>query len=284
MRDEETMGKLDGQVALITGGGRGQGRSHAVMLAEAGADIAICDIDGTLDTIQYDMAAGRDLQVTADLVRATGRKCFTATADIRRSAEVDDFVAATIAQFGRIDVLCANAGVWAPALLVETSDELWRDTLDTNLTGTFNTVRATAKHMVAAGRGRIVVTSSMCGRQGGMNLSAYTATKWGVIGLVKCAAMELGEHGITVNAVCPSFVDTPMINYDGYNRMFRPDLENPTRETSDEVVRDQHHFLPTGSFGAAEVSKTVLFLAADADMISGTAIDVTAGKSAMWQA
>ena len=278
------MGKLDGQVALITGGGRGQGRSHAVMLAEAGADIAICDIDGTLDTIQYDMAAGRDLQVTADLVRATGRKCFTATADIRRSAEVDDFVAATIAQFGRIDVLCANAGVWAPALLVETSDELWRDTLDTNLTGTFNTVRATAKHMVAAGRGRIVVTSSMCGRQGGMNLSAYTATKWGVIGLVKCAAMELGEHGITVNAVCPSFVDTPMINYDGYNRMFRPDLENPTRETSDEVVRDQHHFLPTGSFGAAEVSKTVLFLAADADMISGTAIDVTAGKSAMWQA
>jgi NAD(P)-dependent dehydrogenase (short-subunit alcohol dehydrogenase family) len=183
-----------------------------------------------------------------------------------------------------VDILSANAGVWGFGTVAETSDALWRDTLATNLDGVFHAMRAVAPSMISQGAGSIVATSSMCGRRGTPNMAAYTASKWGVIGLVKTAAIELGEFGITVNALCPSFVDTPMINFDGYNRMFRPDLSEPTRETSEEVVRQQHT-LPTGSFSAQHVSDALLHLVSDgAAMISGTAIDITAGMSSQWGA
>jgi SDR family mycofactocin-dependent oxidoreductase len=279
------MGMLDGKVALITGGGRGQGRSHAVTLARHGASIAICDIDVQYPTIPYDMTQDRDLDTTAALVKEAGGECLTATADVRDPRQVEAFVDATIERFGHIDILSANAGVWAPALIAETSDDLWRDTIETNLGGAFYAMRAVAPHMMRQRSGRIVATSSMCGRRGTPNLGAYTATKWGLIGLVKTAAFELGEYGITVNAICPSFVDTPMINFDGYNRMFRPDLENPTRDTSDDVVRTANHVLPIGSFPAQHISDALLYLVSDgAQMITGTALDVTAGMSTQWSA
>jgi SDR family mycofactocin-dependent oxidoreductase len=275
---------VENKIAVITGGGRGQGRSHAVALAREGADIAICDIDLQYPTIPYDMARDRDLEVTAALVRDAGRKCLTYTADVRDPAAVESFVAATIGEYGRIDILCANAGVWAPMELKDTTNELWHDTLDTNLSGVFYAIRAVAPHMIAQGSGRIIATASMCGRRGTPNLGAYTASKWGIIGLVKTAAIELGAHNITVNAICPSFVDTPMLNFDEYNRMFRPDLEHPTRETSDEVVR-QMHTLPVGSYPPAEISNAVLYLASDLGrLVSGTALDVTAGMSSQWSA
>jgi SDR family mycofactocin-dependent oxidoreductase len=273
------------KIAVITGGGRGQGRSHAVTLARQGADIAICDIDGQYPTIPYDMRRDRDLEVTAALVREAGRKCLTYNADVRDPAAMESFVAAVIAEFGHIDILCANAGVWAPMPLADTTDALWHDTIETNLSGAFYAIRAVAPHMIAQGSGRIIATASMCGRRGTPNLGAYTASKWGVIGLVKTAALELGAHGITVNAICPSFVDTPMLNFDEYNRMFRPDLENPTRDTSDEVVRQMNHALPVGSYPAAEISNAVLYLASDLGrLVSGTALDVTAGMSGQWSA
>ncbi len=279
------MGTLDGKVALITGGGRGQGRSHAVTLARHGASVAICDIDVQYPTIPYDMTQDRDLDTTVALVKEAGRECFAETADVRDPEQVNGFVAATIERFGRIDILSANAGVWAPALLTETSNDLWRDTIDTNLGGVFHAIRAVAPHMIEQRGGRIVATSSMCGRRGTPNLGAYTASKWGVIGLVKSAAIELGEYGITVNAICPSYVDTPMINFDGYNRMFRPDLSDPTRETSDEVVKTTQHTLPVGSFAPEHISDALLYLVSDgAKMISGTALDVTAGMSTQWSA
>lgn len=125
----------------------------------------------------------------------------------------------------------------------------------------------------------------MCGRRGTPNLGAYTATKWGVIGLVKTLAFELGEYGITVNAINPSFVDTEMLNFDKYNRMMRPDLDEPNKETSDHVVRTTQHALPIGSFPPQHVSDALLFLVSDgAQMITGTALDVTAGMSTQWSA
>lgn len=142
------MGMLDGKVAIITGGGRGQGRTHAVTLAKQGASIAICDIDVQYSTIPYDMTKDRDLDTTEALVKEAGGDCLAVTADVRDPHQVQGFVDATVERFGHIDILSANAGVWAPALVTETSDELWRDTLDTNLSGVFYAMRAVAPHMI----------------------------------------------------------------------------------------------------------------------------------------
>jgi NAD(P)-dependent dehydrogenase (short-subunit alcohol dehydrogenase family) len=263
------MAMLDGKVAVITGAGRGQGRSHAVALARQGASIAVCDIDAQYSWVPYDMTENRDLEETASLVRSLGGKCLAMTADVRDPRQVESFIQSTTEEFGHIDILSASAGVWAPAQIVDTSDEIWRDTIDTNLSGVFHAIRAVAPHMVRQQGGRIVATSSMCGRRGTPNLAAYTASKWGII---------------TVNAICPSYVDTPMINFDSYNRMFRPDLEYPTRETSEEIVRTQHA-LPIASLPAEDVSAALLYLVSDgARYVSGTALDITAGMSAQWSA
>lgn len=278
------MGQLDGKVAFITGGGRGQGRSHAVTLAREGADIAICDFHEQLATVPYSMNSEGDLEETQRLVEQQDRRCLAIEADVRDSGQVNAAVERTIAELGKIDILCANAGMWAPAHLVDTSDELWHDTIETNLSGAFHALRAVGRHMRERESGRIVLTSSMCGRQGTENLGAYCAAKWGVIGLVKTAAMELGPYNIAINAVCPTFVDTGMINHDHYNRMFRPDLDAPTRETSEEIVRTLHK-MPVASYGPEEISNAILFLVSDqARYVSGTALDVTAGKSWEWSA
>jgi SDR family mycofactocin-dependent oxidoreductase len=276
------MGMLDGKVALITGGGRGQGRAHADLFASEGADIAVCDIDFQFETIPYDMRRDRNLDETARIVEKHGRQCHTALVDVRDGQAVTRFVESTVERFGRLDICVANAGIWAPARAHETTDELWNDTIDTCLTGTFHTLRAVTPTMITQRSGRIIAIASAAARQGTPNLGAYCAAKFGVIGLIKTMAAELGEFGITVNAVAPSFVDTPMINFDSYHRMFRPDLDNPTRETSEEVVRTQHT-LPIGSIPPIEISKTILYLASPlSDVVTGTVIDVAAGKNTQW--
>ncbi len=276
---------LEGKVAFITGGGRGQGRAHAVALAREGADIAFCDIAEQLESVPYSMNAEGEIAETRRLVEAEGRRCLAFEADVRDSAQIEDAVAATVEDLGSVDILCANAGIWAPAEIVDTTDELWHDVIETNLSGVFYAIRAAGRRMRESGGGRIVATSSMCGRQATQNLGAYCASKWGVIGLVKTAAVELGPYDITVNAICPTFVDTPMTVNDVLDQMFRPDLDSPTRETSEEIVRTEMHKLPIGFYGAEEISNAVLFLVSEqARFISGTALDVSAGKSAEWTA
>jgi SDR family mycofactocin-dependent oxidoreductase len=278
------MGELEGKVAFITGGGRGQGRAHATTLAGEGADIAICDVRLQLDTAPYQMNDTGDMEETARQVEALGRRCLTIEADVRESTDIDRAVSTVTETFGKLDILCANAAMWGIGELADTTDELWKDTIDTNLSGAFFALRAASRQMRAQRSGRIVITSSMCGRQGTQNLGAYCASKWGVIGLVKTAAIELGPYSVGVNAVCPTFVDTPIINHPAYNRMFRPDLESPTRETSEEIVRTLHK-MPVGSFPPEDVSRAVLFLVSDsARYITGTALDVTAGKGTEWSA
>lgn len=278
------MGALSGRVAVITGGGRGQGRAHAVALAGAGADVVVCDVNLQLETVPYAMNAPGDLAETVRQVEALGRRCVAVEADVRDPVAVAGVFETAVRELGSVDVLCANAGVYGFAELVHTSDALWRDTIDTNLSGVFYALREAARLMRAQRSGAIVLTSSMCGRQGTPNMIPYTASKWGVIGLVKTAAIELGPFNVRVNAVCPSFVDTPMLNHDAYNRLFRPDLEHPGREDAEEVVRSLHK-LPIGSFPAEDVAAAVVFLVSDqARTITGTALDITAGKGAEWSA
>jgi SDR family mycofactocin-dependent oxidoreductase len=228
------MGQLDGRVALITGGGRGQGRAHALALAEAGAAVVVIDGPAAMSSVSYALAGADDLTETVALVTASGGRAMGMRADVRSRDEVDAAVARTVSEFGSLDILAANAGICTAAPVTEMSDEMWAETLATNLTGVFHSIRAVLPHMLARKWGRIVATASMAGRGGSPNLAHYSASKFGVIGLVKSVALEVAGQGVTVNALCPSTVNTAMIHHEANYRLFCPELENPTREQAVE--------------------------------------------------
>lgn len=274
------MGKLDGKVALITGGARGQGRSHALTLAREGADIVVCDIVQDFETIPYPMATEEQLKETVRLVEELGRRCVAVKADTRDSQQMKAVVDRAVAEFGRIDILCANAGIGGYKTVVEMTDQEWNETIDTNLTGTFNSIRAVLPQMISQKYGRIVATASMAGRSAYPNLPHYIASKWGIIGLVKATALEVAPFGITVNAVCPTACNTDMIQNDTCYRLFRPDLENPTREDAGAALQTLNA-IPVPWIEPQDVSNTILFLVSDeARYITGDSIQVAAGQNA----
>ena len=206
------MSSMDGRTALVTGGARGQGRAEAVALARRGCNVVLFDVCGPLDTVSYDMPDGADLEHTAALVADTGAQALTVTGDVR---SIDDLRGAADAgkdRFGSIDFLVANAGIWSyGGRTHELSDELWDEMIDINLKGVWNSFRAVIPHMLDAGFGRIVATASIVVRGGFGYQAHYNAAKAGVSLLVKTAALEYAEQGITVNAVLPTNVNTPMI-------------------------------------------------------------------------
>jgi len=274
------MGRLDGKVALITGAARGQGRSHAVRLAEEGADIIGVDICRQVDTVPYPMSTPDQLDETGRLVEELDRRALMLRVDVRDRAGLAEAVATSIAEFGHIDILCANAGIFSFATIAEMTDEQWDDLIATNLTGIFNTMRAVLPHMIERQQGRIVATSSMAGRGGFPNIGHYVASKWGVIGLVKSLAMEVGRYNITVNAVCPTSVDTDMIQNEAAYRLFMPDVEHPTRDQA-AAAFGAMNVLPIPWIEPRDVSNAIVWLCSDeARYISGAAIPVAAGQNA----
>ncbi|MDR0358868.1 MAG: mycofactocin-coupled SDR family oxidoreductase [bacterium] len=274
------MGKLDGKVALITGGARGQGRSHAVTLAREGADIVVCDVARQVDTVPYPMGTSDQLQETVRMVEDLDRRCVAVQADVREAGQVQGVVDRTLAEFGQLDILLANAGIFSFGTVAEMTDQMWDDMLDTNLKGVFHALRAVLPHMIERGYGRIVATSSMAGRGGFPNIGHYVAAKWGVIGLVKSVAMEVGRFGITVNAVCPTGVDTDMIRNEHAYRLFLPGVANPTDEQAAEAFAGLN-VLPIPWVEPQDISNAILFLVSDdARYITGNAMPVAAGQNA----
>jgi SDR family mycofactocin-dependent oxidoreductase len=206
------MSDLTGRVALVTGAARGQGRSHAVRLASEGADLVICDINTGFDTTDYKGPSSEDLEETARLIEKTGRQVLARQADIRDLAAMQGLVADAITQFGRLDIVAANAGIMSAAPAWEITEQQWRDVIDVNLTGTFFTLKAAVPAMIAAGNGgSIIVTSSTTGRKAAPFVAHYAASKHGVLGLARSFALELGQYDIRVNTVHPVGVLTDMV-------------------------------------------------------------------------
>jgi NAD(P)-dependent dehydrogenase (short-subunit alcohol dehydrogenase family) len=269
------MGPLNGKVALITGAARGQGRSHALALASEGADIAVCDIAEDISTVPYHLASKADLDETVAHVRALGRRVISQVADMRDTAQVARVVDATIAEFGRIDILAANHGIISHARIDDTTDEIWENTLDTNLMGIFKITRAVLPHMRRQGYGRIVATASSIARVGTANCAAYGASKWGVLGFVKSCAQDIAGSGITINALAPTCVDTDMIYNAATYKLFCPDLENPT--AADFEARIANQFGPA-HFPAEEVSRALMYFVLDErGVYQGNTMDIQYG-------
>jgi len=273
------MGQLTGQVALVTGAARGQGRAHAIALAEAGAAVVLCDIAAQVASVPYPLATPADLDETARLIRDAGGRASVAVTDVRDSAAVGELTDRTVAEHGRLDILVANAGICVLGPAAELSDDVWRDTIETNLSGAFYCIRAALPHMTRQRYGRIVAISSGAGRGGMRNLGHYCASKWGLIGLVKTVALETATDGITANIVCPAGVGTPMILNDHSFLAVRPDLPNPTADDAREVHQKLSPMrLPW--LDPEDVTRAVMYFVTDRGRTTGTVLEVDLGTSA----
>jgi SDR family mycofactocin-dependent oxidoreductase len=284
MTEADTAQPLLGRVAVITGGARGQGRSHALELARLGADVAICDLCEDVATIGYPLSTADDLAETAKLVDATGRRCVSEVVDVRDLGALIAFVDGVQASLGSVDIMVANAGVTAIGSVCDMTASQWGDVIDINLTGVFNAIRAAAPHMRKQRSGRIIGISSMLGRFSQPAIPAYTASKWGVIGLCKSAAFELAGFGVTVNVIAPGNVSTPMIHNDQLYGLMRPDLEHATADDVAPVMAELHT-QPVPWLEPEEITAAVVYLVSDgARHITGSVLDVNAGASARFTA
>ena len=265
-------GRVEGKVAFITGAARGQGRSHAIRLAEEGADIIAVDICRDYATVSYPMATEADLAETVTAVQSLGRRIVAAQADVRDLATLKAAVDNGVAQLGRLDVACANAGICTAQAWDEVTPEVWQDTLDTNLTGVWNTMVAAVPHLIAAGGGSIICTSSTAGIKGMPFLGPYVAAKHGVVGIARAMANELAPYRIRINTVHPTGVDTPMGN--GLGRL------DALKQSVENVSAIYLNSLPVESVDARDVSHAVLFLASDESRyVTGLEFTVDAGNT-----
>ncbi|MEU0495421.1 mycofactocin-coupled SDR family oxidoreductase [Mycobacterium sp. NPDC006124] len=272
------MGQLNGKVAFITGVARGQGRSHALTLAREGARIIGLDLCAKPTTTAYPGATEEDLHETVRLVEELGGEIFVDVADTRDFEQVRDVFDRGLARFGRIDVVVPNAGICSGAKTWDISPGDWREMVDINLNGVFHTVKAAIPQLISQGDGgSIVFIGSTEALKGAENISSYAASKHGVTGLMTSLARELGRHGIRVNSVNPTCVDTHMINNDFVYGLFRPDLERPTR---DDVIGtfEGTHLLPVPWIEPRDVSAAILYLVTEPGRyITATTLVVDAG-------
>jgi SDR family mycofactocin-dependent oxidoreductase len=266
-------GRVAGKVAFVTGAARGQGRSHAIRLAEEGADIIAVDILKDYDTMGYAMGTEEDLAKTVRKVEALDRRIIATRADVRDPGALKKVLEDGVAQLGRLDVVCANAGICSAQSWDQVTPRVWQDTLDVDLTGVWNTMTAAIPHLIASGGGSIIATSSVAGAKGLPFLAPYVAAKHGVIGIVKAMANELAEHNIRVNAVLPTGVMTPMAH--ALSNMQELNAEHPGMGPIHmNTLPDVHAVEPR------DISNAVLWLASDESRyVTGLELTVDAGNT-----
>jgi (+)-trans-carveol dehydrogenase/(-)-trans-carveol dehydrogenase len=272
-------GRVAGKVAFITGAARGQGRSHAIRLAQEGADIIGIDICEDVPGIPYPGATEMDLAETVKQVEALDRRMVAAKADVRDFARLKAVLDEGIAQLGRLDIVCANAGIGtAPSPAWEMDESTWQTMIDINLTGVWHTAKAAIPHLIEGGRGgSIILTSSAAGLQAYQNIAHYVSAKHCVVGLMRTLALELAPHFIRVNSLHPTQVDTQMIQNEPTWRLFRPDLEHPT-EAYFAPASQAMNALPIPWVDPVDISNAVLYLASDdSRYVTGVTLPIDAG-------
>jgi NAD(P)-dependent dehydrogenase (short-subunit alcohol dehydrogenase family) len=277
---------LTSKVAVVTGAARGIGRAIAVEFAANGADVVVVDIAGPVSPASNAVpATPQELDETVRQIQQFGRRSEAIRADIRDIAALRRIADHVESSYGKIDIVVADAAIqrWKPLLEMEDSD--WNDVIENNLNGTANTVRAFAPKMVARNHGRFILLSSMQGLHGTKDAASYSASKWGIIGLMKSAALELGQYNITCNALLPGLVDTALTRY--YKRLSesmaetgRKPVEKPTPQEAWDV-RAPTVALKVGWLQPDDISPAAVFLASDAAaMVTGAEFEVTGGDSA----
>jgi NAD(P)-dependent dehydrogenase (short-subunit alcohol dehydrogenase family) len=281
---------LQGRSALVTGAARGIGRAICWALAAAGADVMGLDMCAVAaPNLTYPPATSDDLDETGRLVQSAKGRWIGVKADICDMPAMKAAVDRALKEFGKLDIVVANASIQAYGPFAETSEEDWNNVININLIGTANTLRAALPHMLSRKYGRIVMISSGQGRHGFMDGSAYSASKWGIIGLMKSLAWEVGKVGITVNCVEPGLVDTPLTRNPGrWRELIRvTGKQSPENPTEQETIAAA---TPSSVMGIPwmqpdEVAPAVVFLCTDAaNRVSGACYDATAGESAKFTA
>lgn len=282
-----TAGRVAGKVAFITGAARGQGRSHAIRLAEEGADIIAVDICKNYDTVGYAMATAEDLEETKNYVEKAGRRIVTAQADVRNEAELRGALEAGLAELGKVDIVVAQAGV--AAMKGQPPMQAWTDGINTNFVGTINAIQVALPHLTEGAS--IVATASAAalmdahnkpnpgGDPGGMG---YMVSKRLISEYVHYLATELAVRGIRANVIHPTNCNTDMLQSEPMYRSFRPDLENPTRADAEPVFGVQQA-MKVNYIEPEDISNAVLWLASDESrFVTGMQLRVDAGGYLKW--
>jgi (+)-trans-carveol dehydrogenase len=274
-------GRVEGKVAFITGAARGQGRAHAVRLAQEGADIIAIDVcKPIVKNTTIPASTPEDLAETADLVKGHNRRIVTAEVDVRDYDALKAAVDNGVEQLGRLDIIVANAGIGNGGDTMDKTTEVdWQEMIDVNLSGVWKSVKAGVPHLIAGGSGgSIVLTSSVGGLKAYPHCGSYVTAKHGVVGIMRSFAVELGQHMIRVNSVHPTHVNTPIIMNDGTFKLFRPDLENPGPDDMAPICQ-LFHTLPIPWVEPEDISNAVLFLASDESRyITGVTLPIDAGS------
>lgn len=277
------MGRVEGKVAFITGAARGQGRSHAVRLAEEGADVIAIDTDHQLATVNYPMGTSADLAETVRQVEAVGGRIIATQADVRNYDAVAEAVGRGVAELGRLDIVSANAGIVSAGKLEELTEQQWDEMIDVNLKGVWHTAKATIPALRKSGGGSMILTSSAMGLKSAAHLGHYASAKHGVVGLMRTLALELAPDNIRVNTIHPTNVNTPMLINDEQYSMFAPDLQE--EERTDEALIERFKQIPLMDIPYVEsidISHALLWLASDESrFVTGVTLPVDGGQLVM---
>jgi (+)-trans-carveol dehydrogenase len=273
-------GRVAGKVAFITGAARGQGRSHAVRLAQEGADIIAVDVCEDMPGMPYAGATQEDLAETVKEVEALDRRIVATQADVRDYGALKAALDDGVAQLGHLDIVSANAGIFSFGTLDQLSETAWRDMIDVNLTGVWHAAKAAIPHLRAAGGGSIILTSSGLGLEGMPNVGHYVTAKHGIVGLMRTLALELAPDMIRVNSLHPTTVNTDMIQNAATYELFASDL--PEAERTREVVSERFqsiNALPIPWVEPVDISNAVLWLASDESRyVTGVTLPIDAGE------